>query len=109
MSIITVHNPGIPRLRACKRCWCELGDVICLGPAHHIQISSERNSDGGPRTLLLVVHSPRGRWEVRRPESLGYYTTDALVRAVEFNGPDVQRVLMDVGPLVLAPAVSAAP
>lgn len=111
MKIAQIRNRGVRHLPANKvhRRWLEVGSVVFLGEARRrLDITSE-SQDGEPRQLLLVLTDGAGVHEIRVPEDLALYTTDALIRAVEYDEGGVSAVLLDTGHLVAAPVLAVMP
>jgi hypothetical protein len=109
--IIQVHNAHVAALpsHARRRCWVTPGETVDIAPRHRLDVYAVSEEEGGPTRLALVLHSPMGFIRLAKPEDLGLYTTEALVRAVEWSADGVERVLLDLGELVTAPAVWAVP
>lgn len=102
--IYTIHNHRTEALPESDRIrlWVDVGDRIFIAPGHILHVDSEAE-EGEPRELVLRLHSPAGEYVIREPESLGFYTTEAVVRCVATGPSGAERVLIDIGPMAIAP------
>jgi hypothetical protein len=102
--IFTIHNRNTEALPEADRLrlWVDVGDRIVVAPGHILHVDSEAE-DGEPRDLVLRLQSPAGEYVIRDPESLSFYTTEALIRCVATGAEGVERVLIDIGPMAIAP------
>lgn len=107
-QIHNAHVQALPR-NARRRLWAHRGARVQIAPRHVLEVHGRAAEEGGPLRLHLVLHCPLGAVVLESPEDLGLYTTEALVRGVEYSADGVERVLLDLGELVTAPALWAAP
>ncbi len=106
MRIVGIRNRHVRCLRRDRRTrrWFNVGDRVFVAPGQFLYIGSER-IDEGPATLVLHFQCASGLHVLREPERLSFYTTEALIRAVEYAPDGVSAVLIDFGELVTAPAL----